>query len=178
MKHASFYNHADVEIEYINAVDVESPEANLDEIFKGIDGILIPGGFGDRGIEGMIRSAQYAREHKIPFFGICLGMQCAVIEYARNVCGMKKANSTEFDEATPYPVIYLMPEQMSVEIKGGTMRLGKYPVSSLPAAMPKKLMEPTSSANAIVIAMKSTTTLRKNSSPMDWFRLGRCLTAN
>lgn len=126
LKHASFYNHADVEIEYINAVDVESPEANLDEIFKGIDGILIPGGFGDRGIEGMIRSAQYAREHKIPFFGICLGMQCAVIEYARNVCGMKKANSTEFDEATPYPVIYLMPEQMSVEIKGGTMRLGKY----------------------------------------------------
>lgn len=116
LKHASFYNHADVEIEYINAVDVESPEANLDEIFKGIDGILIPGGFGDRGIEGMIRSAQYAREHKIPFFGICLGMQCAVIEYARNVCGMKKANSTEFDEATPYPVIYLMPEQMSVEI--------------------------------------------------------------
>ena len=108
LKHASFYNHADVEIEYINAVDVESPEANLDEIFKGIDGILIPGGFGDRGIEGMIRSAQYAREHKIPFFGICLGMQCAVIEYARNVCGMKKANSTEFDEATPYPVIYLM----------------------------------------------------------------------
>ena len=101
LKHASFYNHADVEIEYINAVDVESPEANLDEIFKGIDGILIPGGFGDRGIEGMIRSAQYAREHKIPFFGICLGMQCAVIEYARNVCGMKKANSTEFDEATP-----------------------------------------------------------------------------
>ena len=127
LKHASFYNHADVEIEYINAVDVESPEANLDEIFKGIDGILIPGGFGDRGIEGMIRSAQYAREHKIPFFGICLGMQCAVIEYARNVCGMKKANSTEFDEATPYPVIYLMPEQMSVEIKGGTMRLGKDP---------------------------------------------------
>ena len=107
LKHASFYNHADVEIEYINAVDVESPEANLDEIFKGIDGILIPGGFGDRGIEGMIRSAQYAREHKIPFFGICLGMQCAVIEYARNVCGMKKANSTEFDEATPYPVINL-----------------------------------------------------------------------
>ena len=127
LKHASFYNHADVEIEYINAVDVESPEANLDEIFKGIDGILIPGGFGDRGIEGMIRSAQYAREHKIPFFGICLGMQCADIEYARYVCGMKKANSTEFDEATPYPVIYLMPEQMSVEIKGGTMRLGKYP---------------------------------------------------
>lgn len=78
LKHASFYNHADVEIEYINAVDVESPEANLDEIFKGIDGILIPGGFGDRRIEGMIRSAQYAREHKIPFFGICLGMQCAV----------------------------------------------------------------------------------------------------
>ena len=116
LKHASFYNNADVEIEFIIAVVVESPEANLDEIIKGIDGILIPGGFGDRGIEGMIRSAQYAREHKIPFFGICLGMQCAVIEYARNVCGMKKANSTEFEEAKPYPVIYLLPGQMRVEI--------------------------------------------------------------
>jgi CTP synthase len=132
LKHASVYNNADVDIEYINAVELEDPEVDLDAVFKDADGILIPGGFGDRGIEGMIRAARYARENKIPFFGICLGMQCAVIEYARNVCGMKKANSTEFDEATPYPVIYLMPEQMSVEIKGGTMRLGKYPCKLQP----------------------------------------------
>jgi CTP synthase len=127
LKHASFNSDADVDIEYINASDLEDKEADLDAIFEGVDGILVPGGFGDRGIEGMIRAIQYAREKKIPFFGICLGMQCAVIEYARDVCGMKKANSTEFDEATPYPVIYLMPEQVSIEIKGGTMRLGKYP---------------------------------------------------
>lgn len=127
LKHASVYNNADVDIEYINASDLEEPGVNLDAVFEGVDGILIPGGFGDRGIEGMIRAAQYARENRIPFFGICLGMQCAVIEYARDVCGMKKANSTEFDEDTPYPVIYLMPEQVSIEIKGGTMRLGKYP---------------------------------------------------
>ncbi|MCH3950602.1 MAG: CTP synthase [Acidaminococcus sp.] len=127
LKHASFNSDADVDIEYINASDLEDQDADLDAIFAGVDGILVPGGFGDRGIEGMIRAVQYAREKKIPFFGICLGMQCAVIEYARDVCGMKKANSTEFNEATPYPVIYLMPEQVSIEIKGGTMRLGKYP---------------------------------------------------
>ena len=121
---------------------------------------------------------QYAREHKIPFFGICLGMQCAVIEYARNVCGMKKANSTEFDEATPYPVIYLMPEQMSVEIKGGTMRLGKYPCKLIAGSHAEEAYGTDLISERIVIAMKSTTTLRKNSSPMDWFRLGRCLTAN
>ena len=103
-----------------------------------MDGILVPGGFGDRGIEGMIRAVRYARENKIPFFGICLGMQCAVIEYARDICGMKKANSTEFDETTPYPVIYLMPEQMSVEIKGGTMRLGKYPCKLYPGTLAEK----------------------------------------
>ena len=135
LKHASYFHDADVDIEYINAVDLEDPKADFASIFKGVDGILVPGGFGDRGIEGMIRAIQYARETKIPFFGICLGMQCAVIEYARDVCGMAKANSTEFDEATPYPVIYLMPEQMSVEIKGGTMRLGAYPCKLVPGTL-------------------------------------------
>ena len=135
LKHASYFHDADVDIEYINAVDLEDPKADFASIFKGVDGILVPGGFGDRGIEGMIRAIQYARETKIPFFGICLGMQCAVIEYARDVCGMTKANSTEFDEATPYPVIYLMPEQMSVEIKGGTMRLGAYPCKLVPGTL-------------------------------------------
>ena len=138
LKHASYFHDADVDIEYINASDLEEADANYEEIFKGVDGILVPGGFGDRGIEGMIRAVRYARENKIPFFGICLGMQCAVIEYARDICGMKKANSTEFDETTPYPVIYLMPEQMSVEIKGGTMRLGKYPCKLYPGTLAEK----------------------------------------
>jgi len=87
----------------------------------------VPGGFGDRCIEGKIKAIRYARENKIPFFGLCLGMQCAVIEFARNVCGMKGANSTEFNAQTLYPVIDLMPEQLAVEEKGGTMRLGVYP---------------------------------------------------
>ena len=135
LKHASYFHDADVDIEYINAVDLE--DMLVVRLHYGMDRmnwILVPGGFGDRGIEGMILAAKYARENKIPFFGICLGMQCLVIEYARDVCGMAKANSTEFDENTPYPVIYLMPEQMSVEIKGGTMRLGAYPWQKRPTA--------------------------------------------
>ena len=88
---------------------------------------MIPGGFGDRGVEGKIKAIQYARENKVPFFGLCLGMQCAVIEFARNVCKLKGAHSTEFNPETPYPVIDLMLEQVAVEDKGGTMRLGVYP---------------------------------------------------
>ena len=94
---------------------------------SGIDGILVPGGFGSRGVEGKIAAIKYAREHKIPFLGICLGMQCTVIEYARDVLGWKDANSTEFDEHTTYPVIDLMEEQRGITQKGGTMRLGAYP---------------------------------------------------
>ena len=94
---------------------------------KDIDGILVPGGFGSRGVEGKIAAIKYAREHKIPFLGICLGMQCTVIEYARNVLGWKDANSTEFDEKTAHPVIDLMDEQRGITQKGGTMRLGAYP---------------------------------------------------
>ena len=91
------------------------------------DGILVPGGFGKRGIPGMIRAIQYAREGKVPYFGICLGMQCAVIEYARNVCGLDAANSTEFDSNTPYPVIYKLRDLLGIDTIGGTMRLGAYP---------------------------------------------------
>jgi CTP synthase len=94
---------------------------------KDIDGILVPGGFGSRGVEGKIAAIRYAREHKIPFLGICLGMQCTVIEYARDVLGWKDANSTEFDETTTHPVIDLMEEQRGITQKGGTMRLGAYP---------------------------------------------------
>ena len=96
-----------------------------------VNGILVPGGFGDRGVEGKIDAIRIAREHKIPFFGICLGMQCAVVEYARNVLGMHDANSTEFDKDVEYPVICLMDEQRSVTDMGGTMRLGAQPTCLL-----------------------------------------------
>ena len=112
-------------LKFIDSEKLESGDVGA--ALEGVDGILVPGGFGERGIEGKICSVQYAREHKIPFFGICLGMQMAVIEFARNVCGLKGANSTEFDEKTQYPVIDIMEEQKAVTTKGATMRLGAYP---------------------------------------------------
>ena len=123
--HAGIFNDAKINIKW---VDTELLEKNMDfeNSFNGVDGILIPGGFGDRGIEGKIMSSQYARENNIPFLGICLGMQCAVIEFARNICLMKDANSTEFNKNTSYPVIDLMNSQKEVKDKGATMRLGKY----------------------------------------------------
>ena len=111
----------------MNAEKIEDPATDLDEVFVGCKGILVPGGFGDRGVEGKIKAIQYAREHKIPFLGLCLGMQCAVIEFARHVCGMTDANSSEFNEETTHPVIDLMESQQGIENKGGTMRLGSYP---------------------------------------------------
>lgn len=127
LRHAGIANDAAIHIKWVNAEEIEAPATNLEAYFGDVDGILVPGGFGDRGIEGKIKAIRYARENKIPFFGLCLGMQCAVIEFARNQCGMDKANSTEFNPDTAYPVIDLMPEQVSVEEKGGTMRLGVYP---------------------------------------------------
>ena len=127
LKHAAVYNKTEIDIRWLNAEQLEEPGTNMDEVMKDVDGILVPGGFGDRGIEGKIKSVQYAREHKIPFFGICLGMQCAVIEYARHKCGLEGANSSEFKPDGPYSVIDLMPDQVDVEDKGGTMRLGLYP---------------------------------------------------
>lgn len=123
--HAGVDNDCKVEIRWIDAEQNETAD-NIDAELKGLDGILIPGGFGYRGIEGKIRAAQYARENGVPFLGICLGLQVAVIDYARHVIGLDKANSTEFDEATPYPVIHLMPSQEHVTSKGATMRLGAY----------------------------------------------------
>ncbi|MBN1383386.1 MAG: CTP synthase [Elusimicrobia bacterium] len=120
--HAGFANKVNVKIKYVDA------ESNsLGDDLKDVGGVILPGGFGERGIEGKIDVAKYARENNIPFLGICLGMQCAVIEFARNVCGMKNANSTEFNPETPYPVIDLLPLQRKIKTKGGTMRLGSYP---------------------------------------------------
>ena len=123
--HAGVANDARVKLRWIEAEDIEKEGA--EKYLKDISGLLVPGGFGSRGTEGKIAAIQYARENKIPFFGICLGLQCAVIEFARHVCDMKGANSTEFDENTPFPVIDLMEEQKRIKSKGGTMRLGAQP---------------------------------------------------
>ncbi|MDQ1500740.1 MAG: synthase, partial [Actinomycetota bacterium] len=125
LKHGGYANGAKVVIDWIASEDAEGllAEGRLHDL----DGIVVPGGFGVRGVEGKIAAVTYAREHKVPFLGLCLGLQCAVIEYARNVVGLAGANSSEFDHATPHPVIDLMDEQREVENKGGTMRLGAYP---------------------------------------------------
>ncbi len=120
--HAGAHHDTKVQIVRVEAEAIEDHGAK--SVIGDVDGILVPGGFGDRGIEGKILAAKYARENKIPFFGICLGMQIATIEYARNVCGLKNANSTEFDKATKYPVICLQEEQKGIEDMGATMRLG------------------------------------------------------
>ena len=123
--HAGVANNAGVIIEWISSEDIsrDGPEKHL----SGIDGLLVPGGFGDRGIEGKIEAVKYVRENKIPFLGICLGLQCAVIDLARNEAGLDDANSSEFNGKTAYPVIDLMDEQRNITDKGGTMRLGSYP---------------------------------------------------
>ena len=118
------HNDTKVALKFIDSEQIENQ--GLRDQFDDVDGILVPGGFGSRGIEGKIRAVQYAREQLIPYFGICLGMQLGVVEFARNMCGMAGANSTEFDPNTPYPVIDLMAEQRSITDKGGTMRLGTY----------------------------------------------------
>ncbi len=125
--HGAVANNAELDIVKIDSEDIESCDDNsVLSVFDGVNGILVPGGFGNRGIEGKIAAVSHARKNNIPFFGICLGMQCAVIEFARNVCGLAGANSTEFDPSTPYPVISLLEEQEVVAEKGGTMRLGAY----------------------------------------------------
>ncbi|NMD70036.1 CTP synthase [Bacillus sp. DNRA2] len=125
LKHAGYSFDADIEIDWINAEHVTAE--NVRELLETADGILVPGGFGDRGVEGKILATQFAREQKIPFLGICLGMQLASIEYARNVLGLKDAHSSELNPETPYPIIDLLPEQKDIEDMGGTLRLGLYP---------------------------------------------------
>jgi CTP synthase len=136
LAHGGIANNAKVNLMYIDSEEVE--KRGTDQLLSGADGILVPGGFGDRGIEGKIEAVRYARENKIPFLGLCLGMQLAVVEFARNVCHLKGAHSTEFNRDTPYPVIYHMKEWINYERntiekreesshKGGTMRLGSYP---------------------------------------------------
>ena len=153
LKHGGIETRSAVDIHWIDSESLEGDDVDLDAVLGDMDGILVPGGFGSRGIEGKIKAANYARTHNVPYLGICLGMQIAVIEFARHVCGMKEAHSKEFNDATPYPVIEfarnvlgyadansaeidpetthpvidIMPEQKDIEEMGGTMRLGQYP---------------------------------------------------
>jgi CTP synthase len=123
--HGGIANETKVELDCIEAEKIE--EVGASELLSQADGILVPGGFGDRGSEGKIEAIRYGRENQTPFFGICLGMQMAVVEFARNLCGLVGANSGEFDANSPHPVIHLMEAQKSIDTKGGTMRLGAYP---------------------------------------------------
>ena len=125
LTHGGIENDVSVRVRWVNSEEVTAE--SVDGLLAGAQGILVPGGFGSRGIEGKIEAIRYARENKIPFLGICLGMQMAVVEYARNVCGLEGAHSAELDPHTPYPVIDLMPDQVGVTAKGGTMRLGSCP---------------------------------------------------
>jgi CTP synthase len=125
LDHAGIANEAQVRIQRIQSTEIE--REGPERLLSGYDGILVPGGFGERGIEGKVEAIRFARERGIPFFGICLGMQCAVIEFARHVAGLERAHSTEFDRETPHPVICLLDEQKKITDKGGTMRLGSHP---------------------------------------------------
>ena len=137
LRHGGFENSAQVDIDWVDSELLTS--YNVDNYLHGADGIIVPGGFGDRGIEGMILAAQYARENDVPYFGICLGMQTAAIEFARNVLGYADANSTEFAPDTKHPIIDLMPDQQGNLPKGGTMRLGAYPCAIRPGTLMERV---------------------------------------
>jgi len=135
--HGGLANRQRVVIEWIEAEDIGSPE-EAERLLRHVDGILVPGGFGKRGIQGMVHAITYAREKKVPFFGICLGMQCATIEYARQVSKLDRADSTEFDPSTPNRVIYKLRELLGVDEMGGTMRLGAWPCKLEPNSFAEK----------------------------------------
>ncbi len=137
IKHAGGANDAEVIVDYVDSEDVEKHGAAA--LLEGVQGVLVPGGFGHRGIEGKIEAIRYARENRIPYLGLCLGLQTAVIEFARNVCGLSGANSKEFDEETPHPVVIYLKEQEYVTELGGTMRLGAYPCVLQPGSLAERL---------------------------------------
>jgi CTP synthase len=138
LNHAAVANNARLKVKWIDTDRMED-EIAMENALAMVNGILVPGGFGMRGVEGKIRIVRYARERKKPFLGICLGMQCMVVEYARNVCGMKGANSTEFNDNTAYPVIDLLPNQKKLKAMGGTMRLGNWPCRLEPRSLARKI---------------------------------------
>jgi CTP synthase len=136
LRHAGFYNDTDIDVMWVNSEEVN--DQNVSELLGEADGILVPGGFGDRGTEGKIIATRYARENNIPFLGICLGMQMACVEGARNLLQLEGANSSEIDPETPHPIIDLLPEQKEIEDLGGTMRLGLYPCKLAPDSLAQK----------------------------------------
>ncbi|HEY3208987.1 MAG TPA: CTP synthase, partial [Actinomycetota bacterium] len=136
LKHGGFHHGARVNLTWIPSDELIA--GGVEEILGRADGILVPGGFGIRGVEGKVEAIRFARESRIPYLGLCLGLQCAVIEYARNVCGLEGANSSEFDPKTPHPVIDLLPEQEGVVDMGGTMRLGAYPCEILQGSLAER----------------------------------------
>lgn len=139
LRHAAIAAHADLKIHWVNSEDLEAHEAR--ELLNQVDGIVVPGGFGTRGIEGKIKAIQYARESSTPFLGLCLGMQCSVVEWGRHIAHLDAANSSEFDPDTPNPVISLLPEQQDVVDLGGTMRLGLYPCRLKPDTLASRLYQ-------------------------------------
>lgn len=139
LTHAGIHSQAEIELMWVDAEEIESLE--VQQHLGSVHGILVPGGFGHRGVDGKVKAIQYARENKIPFLGLCLGMQCSVIEWARNTANLDNANSAEFDENTPYAVINLLPEQQDVVDLGGTMRLGLYPCRLVPDTLAYSLYQ-------------------------------------
>ncbi|HEX9824912.1 MAG TPA: CTP synthase, partial [Actinomycetota bacterium] len=136
LNHGGFHHGVRVRIKWVASDDIAM--SGVEATLEGVDAVLVPGGFGVRGVEGKVDAIRYARERGIPFLGICLGLQCAVIEFARNVCGLESANSSEFDPATPDPVIDLLPEQQDVTDMGGTMRLGAQPCHVAPGTLAER----------------------------------------
>jgi CTP synthase len=147
LRHAGIANDAHVNVTWVNSEELD--EHNVSSLGR-FDAILVPGGFGVRGIEGKVLAARFARSNAVPYLGICLGMQIAVIDFARDVAGLDGANSTEFDPYTPHPVVSLMPEQLEAEGTGGTMRLGSWPMQITPGTLLARLYGVTSSENALV----------------------------
>jgi CTP synthase len=137
LTHAGAANDCGIEIVRIDAEDLEGTDPA--KTLGAVAGIIVPGGFGDRGVEGKIAACNYAREKRVPYLGLCLGMQVATIEFARNVCGFKGANSTEFEEHSPHPVICLLEDQKEVRMKGASMRLGSWPTDIVPGTLAAKL---------------------------------------
>ena len=141
LNHAGLKHDKEIEIQWIHSEDIEREGA--DNLLKSANGIVVPGAFGPRGVDGMVEAARYARENTIPYLGLCMGLQVMVVEYARSVLGLGDANSSEIDPDTPHPVIDIMPEQRSVTEKGGTMRLGSYPCSLLGGSLAQRAYEET-----------------------------------
>lgn len=141
LKHAGYHYNYKVEIEFVDSEQLEKPGCQLDKVFRDVAGIVVPGGFGTRGIEGKIKAAEYAREYNLPYLGLCLGMQIAVIEFARHVAGLPEATSTEFDETAEEPVIDLMADQKNIFNMGGTLRLGNYDCTVKKGSLAERLYQ-------------------------------------